>query len=608
MRHSKNERRRKPYRWRFHVAATLLLCLSIVDAGCFLKADPSPYYGRVVVPRAQEFRWSDGGLPQVFDPALAAAPPDTDAVRALFDGLTDYDPQTMKPVPAVASSWESSDEARVWTFHLRNDARWSTGEPVTAGDFVRSWERIVKMGDLAPHTELLSNIVGARRAMASSLATAPPAESSRLRPETTTRSTDEQGPGKSARDNIDRHFGAEAINDHTLRVHLLRSNPDFPALVAHPVFRPAKTTDEEARNKTAPPHVISNGAFLLAKNNKDSVLLERADNYWDKAQVNLARVEFVDTRDAESALSAYRAGTVDAVTNAPFEPLALKLLAPYADYRRATFGALTYYTFNTAHRPFDDVRVREALAIAVDRERISKDELGGATEPAGKFLPEEMSQGRDEIVVAKSTMLDKDLERAKELLKEAGYPAGEGFPTIRLLINRNEQQKQVAQAIAAMWRNALNIETDIIIKNWDDYEAAIRAGDYDLVRRGVVMQSTDELTNLAMLFPAEAHGMQPAEKQPRPASTRTEREANKSSGATANSATSSPAYSSPIDSEVEALRQLRGIPIYFASSSALVKPYVSGFDTNILAAPSLKRIHIDTSWQEPKASNALSFR
>src|SRR5687768_18379857 len=137
----------------------LLLILCLTHSGCFTGDEPSTYYGgNVVVPRTQEFRWSDGGLPQTFDPAFAAAPPDTDAVRALFEGLTDYDPKTLAPVPAVATRWESSADGRVWTFYLRDNARWCNGEQVTARDFVRAWERTLKIGPLARHRELLSNI------------------------------------------------------------------------------------------------------------------------------------------------------------------------------------------------------------------------------------------------------------------------------------------------------------------------------------------------------------------------------------------------------------------------------------------------------------------
>src|SRR5687767_7250787 len=148
-------------RSRLSIICSLFLAFCLTHTGCFTGNEPSSFYGKVVPPRSQEFRWSNGGLPQTFDPAFAAAPPDTDAVRALFEGLTDYDPRTLAPVPAVATRWESSDEGRVWTFYLRENARWSNGEQVTARDFVRSWERTLKIGPLAPHTELLSNIEGA---------------------------------------------------------------------------------------------------------------------------------------------------------------------------------------------------------------------------------------------------------------------------------------------------------------------------------------------------------------------------------------------------------------------------------------------------------------
>src|SRR5215813_15051361 len=143
------------------IATLVLFSFLLVDSGCFLREDSSPYYGKTVVPATQEFKWSDGGLPQIFDPAFAAAPPDTDAVRALFEGLTDYDPRTLTAVPAVATRWESSGDGRTWTFYLRDDAHWSNGEKVTAHDFVKSWERTIKIGPLAPHTELLNNIEGA---------------------------------------------------------------------------------------------------------------------------------------------------------------------------------------------------------------------------------------------------------------------------------------------------------------------------------------------------------------------------------------------------------------------------------------------------------------
>ena len=525
----------------FSCICSLLLALCLTHTGCFTTNEPSTYYGKVVPPKTQEFRWSNGGLPQTFDPAFAAAPPDTDAVRALFEGLTDYDPKTLAPVPAVATRWESSNEGRIWTFYLRDNARWSNGEKVTAHDFVRSWERTLNIGALAPHTELLSNIEGATPTVATP-----------------------------------HNFGARAVNEHVLQVTLERPDTSFPALVAHPVFRPVKVADAESTTRLESHELISNGAFHLLAAENDQVQLERAKTYWDDASVSLDRVTFVNTTNAEDALSAYKAGEIDAVTNAPFEPLALKLLAPYQDFHRSTFGAVTYYAFNTAHEPFDDVRVREALALAIDRERISRDHLGGATEPAGKFLPEAMSG--EKPVVDQAELLAHDVNKARELLAEAGYPGGDGFPVIRLLINRNEQQRIVAQSIAAMWRTALNIETEIVIRIWEEYEAAIAAGDYDIVRRGMVMQSTSELVNLRMLFERDA--------RPLPLASPTA------------DATPSPQPVVPVESEAQALKDLKAMPIYFASSYSLVKPYVSGFDSNALDVPSLKKTRMNTGWSE----------
>ena len=525
----------------FSCICSLLLALCLTHTGCFTTNEPSTYYGKVVAPAAQEFRWSNGGLPQTFDPAFAAAPPDTDAVRALFEGLTDYDPRTLAPVPAVATRWESSNDGRTWTFYLRDNARWSNGEKVTAEDFVRSWERTLKIGPLAPHTELLANIEGATPTVAE--------------PHT---------------------FGARAINEHVLQVTLQHPDASFPSLVAHPVFRPVKVAAADQTSRLESKELISNGAFLLSATENDRVKLERAKTYWDGASVALDRVTFVNTPNPEDALSAYEAGEIDAITNAPFEPLALKLLTPYKDFRRSTYGALTYYGFNTSHEPFDDVRVREALALAIDRERISRDDLEGATEPAGKFLPEAMSG--EKPVVDKADLLEHDVNKARELLAKAGYPNGEGFPVIRLLINRNAQQRTVAESIAAMWRSALNIETEIVVRNWEEYEATIKAGDYDIVRRGIVMQTTSELVNLMMLFERDSHALPLASPVPEGSPSEEKIE---------------------VETEAQALKDLRAVPIYFASSYSLVKPYVTGFDTNVLDAPSLKKTRLDTNWKQP---------
>jgi oligopeptide transport system substrate-binding protein len=364
------------------------------------------------------------------------------------------------------------------------------------------------------------------------------------------------------------------------------------------------TLDSPASSK-----VVSNGAFQLTEISREGVVLERAKHYWDMQTVSLERVQFVATDNAEAALAAYRAGEVDAVTNASFEPLVLKLLAPYKDFRRATYGALTYYSFNTNHAPFGDVRIREALAIAIDRDRISEDELGGATEPAKKFLPVQIA-GDAQADAAHAPAIERDIARAQGLLSAAGYPEGKDFPRVRLLINRNEQQRIVAQRIAAMWRTTLGVETDVQMKSWDEYEAAVRAGDYDVVRRSVVMQTMDEATNLRAIFEmkedaaADRLENSPPSAEQSPAAT--PEQAGKTQIEPEKNRQAAPVYPLPA-SEAQALKELPAMPIYFASSYALVKPYVTGFDSNLLDAPSLKTVRMNSAWQPPKKTTAAWF-
>lgn len=653
---------------RMRSALAIILIVWVGCSGCLVSNDDQPYYGSVAVHTAQEFRWSDGGLPRVLDPAFAAAAPDTDAVRALFEGLTEYDPQSLQPVPAVAASWESSIDNRTWTFHLRKNARWSNGDAVTAEDFVRSWQRVLRLGDRAPHAKLLANVEGISQSTSTDNATEP--GKALAAPDAT-----EREAAKRGRKTIHRQkavpipvFGAEAISERVLRVRLQRPDKNFPALVAHTVFRPvhgvaaedypadpisSKSKERAAGFATeigkkvgsetdatsavaaapaaaAPSSVVSNGAFQLSTVADDRVVLVRAANYWDVATVELERVRFVETQDAEAALSAYRAGEVDAVTNAAFEPLALKLLASYKDFRRATFGALVYYGFNTSRAPFDDRRVREALAIAIDRSRLIEDKMDGATEPAQKFLPPQTTSSATKAEQAEQVSeLSSDPDHARALLAAAGYAKGRGFPVIKLLVNANDQQRILAQAVAAMWRSVLGIETEIIARSWDEYEADLQRGEYDVARRSIVMQTTDETTNLLAMFDhtmfdhtthslvssgttaeeeAEPDSHTPDATQAASLLQQPLTTISSEAAVQANAPSSGVRKTLPPKlflTEAQALRDLPAMPIYFASSHALVKPYVVGFATNLLDIALLKRVRINTQWQPPPAPPAV---
>jgi oligopeptide transport system substrate-binding protein len=606
---------------------SLVVSAALLLGGCFREEKGERFYGKVIVPAAQEFRWSDGGLPKIFDPARAAAPPDTDAVRALYEGLTDYEPGTLRPAPAVASRWEPAEGGRRWTFHLREGARWTNGDPVTAQDFVRSWQRTLRLGERAPHAMLLSNIEGAdslttQTVVREQAGAAVKDETAAVERSREGERTKEPAPKQPIRP---RAFGVVALDSKTLRITLNRPDMNFPALVAHPVFRPVHELSPEAvlpdlleeqkqlGGALTEPGIVTNGAFSLSRLAGDSVELARAESYWDAASVRLERVRFVDSRDTESALAAYRAGEVDVVSNAAVEPLAVKLLTPYEDFRRETFAALNYYRFNTARPPFDDVRVRQALAFALDVERLSKDTLGGATEPTHTFIPNlDKGEGTDEVAQADagerggSSLVEYNVERARRLLEQAGYPGGENFPRVRLLVNRNEQQRLVAQAVARMWREALGVETDIVVRPWEEYEAMLRTGDYDVARRSLVMQTTDEETNMRQLFGqvGEAEVVAP-EAETLPAAT----PANTPAGVEGQGEAAR-AQARPIPAaltEAQALRELPAIPLHFASSYALVKPYVDGFESNLMDAPSLKHVRINRDWRPPAADQAARF-
>jgi oligopeptide transport system substrate-binding protein len=416
-----------------------LIAVAVFLAGCTQIERPKvePFFAASAPPSKQELRWSNGKLPKSIDPARAIAAPETDVVRAVYEGLTDLDSKTLRETPAVAEKWESSDDARTWTFHLRKDARWSNGERVTASDFVRSWKRL---RDTPANQHLYQNIVGmiSPTEMTGEPASEPadflplaPSEtgSQSQTPNTGTTRPEEEIRPTPPKKKTEQKFGAEAIDDATLKVSLHLPDKDLPRLVANPVFRPVY--GDTAKLEKPRPDVanVTNGAFRITKVEDSGVTLERSENYWDKRSVALERIYFEAANTADAALDAYRKGEVDIVTNATFEPAALKVLTPYEDFRRRTHSALNFYEFNRVNPPFDDRRVREALAIAVDREKLVQSDLEGSAQPAYLLFPQSDLKGE---------RLSLDIVKAKDLLAKAGYANGVSFPPIRLVVNRND--------------------------------------------------------------------------------------------------------------------------------------------------------------------------
>lgn len=644
---------RRAVLWRLCGLVITVVCLT----GCSQIQAPKtePFYAQKVnPPPAQEFRWSNGRLPKSFDPAYAAAAPETDIVRAVYEGLTDVDPKTLQPVPAIAVKWQASEDNKTWTFILREDAKWSNGETITAEDFVRSWKRLVKLGNKVPLRDLLKNIVGMdtknalpifsdkeidalsrsketkdtpklinekgnsnsnTNANANTNVTVNPEENANTNTnagiaEEAPKMSKSPKPEVKPKQNQEDIFGVEAVDAFTLKISLVQPDAGFPALVAHPLFRPVFADDESLGQSGLDAEVVTSGAFRIVSAGNDGISLERSDTYWNSNKINLEKVRFVPMDSAENALAAYRAGDLDAITNADFEPLALKLLAPYDDFRQTTHSAINFYEFNLNHKPFDDRRVREALATTIDRKRLTDDEMDGVTEPALGFSP-----------LDKDSKLPQDITAAQKLLADAGFANGENFPAIQLLVNRNNIQQRIARAIARMWKKNLNIDTQIIIKDQVDFETAAQNKEFDIVRRGVVLPTTDETANMLALFPVQPDAqLAIVEKKPSVPEISTdmhlpEKPAELDLHSVPDSHQANTVAKAgvpllipevdPILTEQQALDRLPAIPLYFPTAYSLVKPYIQGFDTNILDTPSLKNVAIDSNWQ-PTTQKVLS--
>lgn len=581
------------------IAIAGLIALQTILPGCSQLEKPKSesFYAGTTAPRRQEFRWSNGKSPKTLDPARAAAPPETDLVRAVFEGLTEVDAKTLKEKPAAAERWTASEDFKTWTFYLRSNAYWSNGKAVTSDDFVRSWRRLGELGESVPHHDLLTNIVGfplKKKDVAAPTTEslqnsngrdiAPPLQSPlppRAQPAEQNTNSITTGPAPAP-------FGVSAPDARTVQVLLIAPDRDFPKLVANAIFRPIFNSGKDLGEKSLNADVVTNGAFRVAEVNAGGVSLERSETYWNRDTVKLERVTFVSTENAEQALAAYKSGEIDAVTNADFEALALKLLEPFQDFRRRTHAALNFYEINHEKSPFDDRRVREALAISIERERLTEGEMEGLTQPALSFLP--FSSGGD-------VKIAQDKEKARDLLDEAGFPNGKDFPVIKLVVNRNDTQQRVARAVARMWKQNLNLETEIVIKENAELEQARTVGDFDLIRRGVVFATADELMSILSILKPATHS---ADTVPtRSADIGVQARDPLPSAENASPEGNARHVESPdvTMSEENAIYELWAIPLYFPTTYSLVKPYVSGFEMNSLDAPSLSDVSIDADWQ-----------
>jgi len=407
--------------------------------------------------------------PASLDPVKAVGLPEIQVIRDLFEGLVNQD-EKGKLIPGVATRWQSNDN-RVWTFTLRDNARWSDGTPVTAEDFVYSWQRLVDPKNTSPFAwfAALAGISNAQAII----------------------------DGKQTPDKL----GVKAVNKHTLTVQLDKPVPYFPNLAANFALYPVpKTAIEKFGNDwTKPGNLVGNGAYVL----QDRVVNEKLvvvpnTHYWDNARTVLQKVTFLPINQESAATKRYLAGDIDITESFP-KNLYQKLLKdiPGQVYTPAQLGTY-YYAFNTQKGPTADARVRLALSMTIDRRLMAEKVLGTGEKPAWRFTPD-VTAGFTPQPSRMEEMSQQELNaEAKTLLKAAGY--GPGRPLkLTLLYNTSENHQKIAIAVASMWKKNLGVDVKLQNQEWKTYIDSRNTGNFDVIRASWVGDYNEPSTFLSLL-------------------------------------------------------------------------------------------------------------
>ncbi|MDA1195163.1 MAG: peptide ABC transporter substrate-binding protein [Planctomycetota bacterium] len=521
-----------------------------------------------------DFRFVNGTEPKSLDPHVITGQPEGRIVDAIFEGLTYREPETLKPVPGVAASWDISPDKKTYTFHLRPEARWSDGVPVTAHDFAWAWRRlqepaigseyayilhVVSGAEIfnlyAGHVERLvgaaengeptaDSVAGAVRALRASKpdgieavawqkflgtqhvndvvkGSPDPVIKAAIHERTEVLSADRlQKIEQSLRAEAERrrglhahaleHFGIDegvyAKDDHTLVVELVAPTPYFLELTAfysaHPV--PRHLIERLEREKEAsgadmgredwflPENMVSNGPFRLeAWRVNDKIRLVKSDTYWNKDSIKLGIIDAFPIENYNTAMNVYLTGGAEWTTTYPTS--IVDALKERADFHRNAGMVVYYYRFNTTRKPFNDRRVRKAVAMAINRQLIVDNILKLGQTPAFRLTPPGLGD-----YDPPPDGIRHDPEGARALLAEAGYPKGKGVPSLTLLFNTSETHKTIAEEVASQLRTELGLDVKALNQEWQMYQASTLALEYDIARAGWIGDYLDPNTFLDM--------------------------------------------------------------------------------------------------------------
>jgi oligopeptide transport system substrate-binding protein len=398
------------------------------------------------------------------DPQIVTGSPESRVVLALFEGLVRYDPVTLDPLPGVAESWEIDDDGVTYTFHLRADAKWSDGVAVTAHDFVSAFERILAPAMASENSEALYFMAGAtdfNQGLTNDFGT----------------------------------VGCRAIDPRTLEIRAARPTPFLLRMMSARTWFPVPVHVLEKHNAmrrkgtvwTRPENIVGNGPYVLTEWKQNQFLqVSRSPTYWNRSEIKLDHIKFFPIESQTSEEAAYRASQLHRTVNVPVNKIDTYRRERPDELRIAPFSGTYYYSFNTRRPPLDDARVRRALAMAIDRAAITREITRAGETPAHRFTPDGVS-GYHSTVPGVSI----DLEQARKLLAEAGYPGGEGFPSITLLYNTAENHRVIAEAVQQMWRRELGVDIQLENQEWKVYLDSIHLGNFDISRNAYIVAPDD---------------------------------------------------------------------------------------------------------------------
>jgi oligopeptide transport system substrate-binding protein len=379
----------------------------------------------------------------------------------LYEGLTRRDSRG-KSIPAAANSWDISPDGKTYTFHLRPDLRWSNGDPVTSSDYRESWLRALHPNTASPYAEIFFGISNAQ----------------------------EFNQSKSTAESV----GLQTPDPLTLRVQLTHPLPYFPSLTSFTTYLPVhQATVTKYGDRWAQPGTwVGNGPYrLLDWKINDRVSLEKNPFYHSPERIRLQRIDALAVTRASTAFNLYSSGQADLLLDKGLIPsLMLPQLRGRTDFHPGPLFATYFYRFNVTRPPFQDVRVRRAFALAIDKETIVE-RITRGNEPIAQSLTPRGIADYDP-----PEGLPSDPTTAQGLLKLAGFPEGRGFPRVSLLYNKSELNEQIAVEIQAQWKRVLGVEVELRNQEWATYLRSLDELDFDIARSSWVGDYDDPNTFL----------------------------------------------------------------------------------------------------------------